>query len=96
MERGIVRIKPVFVGIPDYREVYGSACSVDVEGAARVAEPDEGGLRRRAREMVSRLRDAVKSGFVEVGETLLIKEDVDMRPVASELTCDTDTLLVET
>ena len=39
MKRGIVRIKPVLIGISHYREVHGSVCSADVEGTPTAPPP---------------------------------------------------------
>jgi len=39
-----VRVKPVFVGIPHYREVSGSVCSAEVEGTVKGS--DDGGYCR--------------------------------------------------
>jgi len=36
MNRGVVRIKPVLIGIPNCRKVHGSVCSADVEGTPPV------------------------------------------------------------
>lgn len=40
MERGIVRIKPVLVGIPHYREVYASVCSPDIDPKKAKGTPE--------------------------------------------------------
>jgi len=39
MERGIAQIKPIYIGIRHYRDVYGSVCSADVIGTPPISPP---------------------------------------------------------
>ena len=96
MERGIVRIKPVFVGVAHSREVYGSACSGDVEGTPRVTVPEQEELQQRARELADNFSQRADMDFVQMDEPLLVKEHADLRRLPAELTYDTDALLVGT
>lgn len=96
MERGIVRIKPVFIGIPHYREVYGSVCSADVEGTPPRPAPTDQELEQRARSLVAEFRSGADLDFVEIDDLFIIKEHADVRRLPAELTHDTDALLVGT
>ena len=96
MKRGIVRIKPVFVGISHYREVYGSVCSADVEGTPPMPPQTDAALDERARELARNFVEQVDGDFVEVEQPLVIKEHEDLRRLPAELTYDTDALLVGT
>jgi len=95
MSRGVVRIKPVLIGIPHYREVYGSVCSDDVVGTPPVAAPEEKQLQRRARELADNFLQGMDVSFVRVEEPLVVKGHADLRRLSAELTYDTDALLVE-
>jgi len=55
MQRGIVRIKRVFVGISHYRKVYGSVCSADVKGTPPVPAQSDTELCKRAGEPMTLL-----------------------------------------
>ncbi|MFP4027918.1 MAG: hypothetical protein ACLFWL_09015 [Candidatus Brocadiia bacterium] len=94
MERGTVRIKPVFVGISHYREIYGSVCSADVEGTPPIPEKDETEVENRASELVDNFTDQLDVDFVEIDPPLVVKEHVDLRRLPGELTRDTDAILV--
>jgi len=96
MKRGIVRIKPVFVGISHYREVYGSVCSDDVQGTPPIPAQTDAEFRERARELVSNFDKQVGVDFVQMEQPLVIKEHEDLRRLPAELTHHTDALLVGT
>jgi len=39
LKRGIVKIKPIYIGLYHYRYVYGSVMSPDVIGTPKVSPP---------------------------------------------------------
>jgi len=94
LERGIVKIKPIYVGIYHYRDVYGSVCSADVVGTPPIPPPPNGELAKAGEHMIQKFRDALKVDFVHIEEPLIIKEHKDLRRVPAELTYDVDALLV--
>jgi len=96
MKRGIVRIKPVFVGISHYQDVYGSVCSADVEGTPPVLAPTDAELAESARKLVGIFTAQGNVHFVHVEPPLVIKKHEDLRRLPAELTYDTDALLVRT
>lgn len=94
-KRGIVKIKPVYVGIHHYRDVYGSVCSADVVGTPPIAPPTNEELEKATSGMVSRFKESLGGAdFVEVEKPLIIKEHEDFRKLPAELSYDTDALLV--
>lgn len=93
-DRGTVRIKPVYIGIHHYSDVYGSVCSPDVEGTPLIEAPGADELRDSAQKMVQRFTDSVGVEFVQVDEPFVIQEHRDLRRLHSELTYDVDALLV--
>jgi len=94
MRRGIVRIKPVFIGIPHYREVWGSVCSADVEGTPPRPAPTDEELQQRAGALVADFKSGTDLGFLQVEEPFIVKEHADVRRLPAQLTYDTDALLV--
>lgn len=94
LDRGRVRIKPVYIGLHHYSDVYGSVCSPDVDGTRPIDAPDPQELRDSAQQMVQRFADSVGVGFVQLDEPLVILEQRDLRRLRSELTYDVDALLV--
>ncbi|MFO7898182.1 MAG: hypothetical protein R6V58_03875 [Planctomycetota bacterium] len=94
MERGCVRVQPVYVGISHYREVYGSVCSADVEGTPPIPAPTDGELGRRARELVDHFTEGLELDFVDIREPFLVKEHADLRRLPGIVTRDTDALLI--
>jgi len=90
-DRGMVKIKPVYIGIDHYSDVYGSVCSPDVEGTPPKSPPAAEDIRSSARSMVENFRDSVN---VEVQDPYVIEHHRDLRRFASELTHDVDALLV--
>ncbi len=94
-DRGTVRIKPVYIGIHHYSDVYGSVCSPDVQGAPAIEAPAAEQIRHSAQKMVERFTESLGLGFVQVDEPLVILEHRDLRRLRSELSYDTDALLVQ-
>jgi len=95
MNRGIVRIKPVLIGIPHYREIHGSVCSPDVEGTPPVTAPEQEELQQRARQLANNFSQHTDADFLQIDEPLVVKEHADLRRLSGDLTYDTDALLVE-
>jgi len=95
MNRGVVRIKPVLIGIPHYQEVHGSVCSDDVEGTPPVVAPEQEELQQRARELADNFSQRTDVDFVQMDEPLLVQDHADLRRLSAELTYDTDALLVK-
>jgi len=94
LKRGIVKIKPVYVGIYHYRDVYGSVCSADVVGTPPIPPPTEEGLSKATSGMIDRFKESLgEVDFVEVEKPLIIKEHEDFRKLPAELSYDTDALL---
>lgn len=96
LQRGIVKIKPVYVGIHHYRDVYGSVCSADVTGTPPFPAPTMEELEESTNKMINGFKNSLEVDFVEIEEPLTIKEHMDMRKLPGELTYDTDALLVGT
>jgi len=65
-DRGMVRIKPVYIGIHHYSDVYGSVCSPDVRGTPAIEAPGSEQIRSSARAMVESFEDGTNPEFVEV------------------------------
>ena len=93
-KRGIVRIKPIYIGIGDYRDVYGSVCSADVVGTPKISAPTSKELEEAAKEIIDKFRKNLKVDFVEVEKPLIIKEHQDLRKLPQELNYNIDALLV--
>jgi L-fucose isomerase-like protein len=95
LKRGVVKIKPIYIGLYHYRYVYGSVMSSDVIGTPKVSLPHVEELEKASQEMIKKFKEKIKQlDFVEIGAPLIIKEHKDMRRVPSELTYDVDALLV--
>lgn len=94
--RGTVRIKPVYVGLHHYHDVYGSVCSPDVKGTPPFEAPAAQEIRDAAQSMVDRFADSVDVDFVELDDLLVVEHQRDLRRLRSELTYDVDALLVGT
>ncbi len=94
MDRGIVRIKPVYIGIHHYRHVYGSVCSSDVVGTPPISPPSQTELQASARALVERFKESLEVDFVRLEEPLIISEHSDMRTLPAALNFDVDALLV--
>jgi L-fucose isomerase-like protein len=96
MERGIVKVKPVYVGIHHYRDVYGSVCSADVVGTTPISPPTWEELEASTRAMTGRFEEGVELGFVRLEDPFIIEEHEDLRRLPGELSRDVDALLVGT
>jgi hypothetical protein len=95
LKRGIVKIKPVYIGIRHYRDVYGSVCSSDVAGTPPITPPTMEELEKTANSMIDGLRKNIDSlDFVEIQKPLVVKEHKGLRKLPSELTYDTDAILL--
>ena len=94
MQRGIVRIKPVYIGIYHYQYVYGSVCSPDVKGTPPVKKMSLDELRSRAQRMIESFKRRVKVDFVEIEEPFIIKEHRDFRRLPMSIDYGIDALLV--
>jgi len=94
LQRGIVRIKPVYIGIHHYRDVYGSVCSSDVVGTPPIPAPTSEELSKATQEMISRFKQDLEVDFVKMDEPLVVKEHEDLRRLPAELNYDVDALLV--
>jgi len=58
LKRSVVKIKPVLLGIPHYRYVYGSVCSADVVGTPPITPQGEKELKKKEKLKI------VKMGFI--------------------------------
>ncbi|MEA3402962.1 MAG: hypothetical protein U9R79_17105 [Armatimonadota bacterium] len=92
--RGTVKIKPVYIGIHHYSDVYGSVCSPDVKGTPPIDAPAAEDVRTSAEAMVTSFQESTDVGFVELDDLYVIHEQRDLRGFPSELTHDVDALLV--
>jgi len=95
MKRGTLSIKPVYVGISHYRDVYGSVCSADVEGTPPIEPRNEAELEQDVNRFVGNLRSHPTIGFVQIEAPLVVKEHADLRRLPGAITHDTDALLVK-
>lgn len=96
LKRGIVRIKPIYIGIHHYRYVYGSVCSDDVEETPSIPAPKREELEKATQEMISNFRENLDVDFVKIEDPLVVQEHQDLRKLPRELSYDTDALLVGT
>ena len=81
--RGIVKIKPVYIGITYYFPWSYPNAPLTMQEAEKSAQ-----------EMVERFKENLEVDFVEVEAPLIIKEHADFRKLKAELSYDTDALLV--
>ena len=82
LPRGIVKVKPVYVGVPrNFPWSYPN----------KPASMQE--LETRTREMVDRFKNSLDVGFVKVEPPLIVRENADFRKLKAELSYDTDALL---
>lgn len=91
--RGTVCIKPVYVGISHYRDVYGSVCSADVEGTPPVEPPKEAELEQNSRRLINNFREHAKVDFLHVEDPLIVREHADPHRLSEEMKYSTDALL---
>jgi len=94
LNRGIVRIKPIYLGLYHYNYVYGSVCSPDVIGTPSVTHPTEDELRRDAKKLVEEFKKELNLNFVEIEEPFIIKEQKDFRKLPRVLDYDIDAILI--
>jgi len=94
LKRGIVRIKPIYIGIHHYQYVYGSVCSPDVKGTPPVRHPTIDDLRKRTEAMIKEFEDHVKLDFVQIEEPIIVKSHQDFRRLPRMLDYGIDALLV--
>ncbi|MBD3182417.1 hypothetical protein GF312_09000 [Candidatus Poribacteria bacterium] len=95
LKRGIVRIKPVYIGIRHYRDVYGSVCSSDVVGTPSITPPTMEELEKTTNSMIDELKRNIGDlDFVTINDPLIVKEHADLRKLPSQLTYDTDAILL--
>jgi len=81
--RGIVKIKPVYIGITHYFPWSYPTSPLTMEE-----------LKKRTQEMVDGFKKNLEVDFLEVEDSFIIKEHEDFRKLKEELTYDTDALLV--
>jgi len=81
--RGIVKIKPVYIGITRYFPWSYPTSPLTMQE-----------MENRAQEMVERFKKSLEVDFVKVETPLIIKEHADFRKMKAELSYDTDALLV--
>ena len=92
--RGIVKIKPVYIGLYHYRERYGSVCSPDVKGTPQVPKVELREMMGEAQKLVKRFKEKIRLDFVDVKEPFIISSHRDLRRLPENLTYDDDALLV--
>ncbi|MCD6538470.1 hypothetical protein J7L18_07690 [Candidatus Bathyarchaeota archaeon] len=92
--RGIVKIKPVYIGLYHYRERYGSVCSPDVKGTLQVPKIGLQEIREETQKLIKEFKERIRLDFVEVKEPFIISNQRDLRRLPGILTYDDDALLV--
>ena len=93
-KRGIVKIKPIFIGLYHYEYSYGSVCSPDIKGTPQIPQFLGEELLKRAKTMIEDFKRNIGLDFVEVEDPFIVRKQSDLRRFPSELTYDTDALLV--
>jgi len=83
LKRGIVKVKPVYIGICRY-----------FPWSHPTSPPTMEGLSQRTQGMIDEFSKRLDVDFVEVQQPLIIKEHEDFRKLKAELSYDTDALLV--
>lgn len=94
LKRGNIKIKPIYLGIHHYSDVYGSVCSEDVIGTPPISPLKTEKLEKVTKEIIKRFEKSLMVDFVKIEKPLIIKEHKDLRKLALELNYDTDALLV--
>ncbi|MEA3345196.1 MAG: hypothetical protein U9Q78_02955, partial [Chloroflexota bacterium] len=94
MQRGIVKIKPIYIGVHHYRDVYGSVCSADVVGTPPIPSPTREELEASTQAMMERFEENLEVDFVHLEDPLIIEEHEDLRRLPTKLSYDVDALLV--
>ncbi len=90
--RGTVRIKPISIAIPHYREVYGSVCSADVEGTPPIPQRNPATFDIQIGSAAAGL---AKYDFVDIEAPLVVMEHEDLRRIPAAVSLDTDALYVQ-
>ena len=93
-ERGIIKIKPIFIGIYHYNINYGSVCSPDKKGTPPVKEISYEDLEEKAKKMIDYFESKLEGNFVRIEEPYIISKHVDLRFLAKHLTYDVDAFLI--
>ncbi len=93
-KRGIVKIKPVYVGLHHYTDVYGSVCSADVSGTPNFPGITREEAEESSKRMVQDFEEEINVDFVEIEEPLVVIEHGHMRSLRKQISLDTDALLV--
>ena len=98
LKRGIVKIKPVYLGIYHYRDLStsGSVCLDGVIGTPQIPTPTSEELSSATSGMINRFKESLEVDFLEIEEPLIVKEIEDLRKLPKELSYDIDALLVGT
>ena len=94
LDRGVVRIKPIYLGLYHYNYVYGSVCSPDVAGTPPVSPLTEEELKRNAEVLVEEFKKNLKLDFVKIEEPFIVKEQRDLRKIPKVLDYDIDAILL--
>ena len=92
--RGIVKIKPVYIGLYHYRERYGSVCSPDVKGTPQIPKIRLQEITEEAQKLIKRFKEKIKLDFVDIKEPFIISSHKDLRRLPEILTYDDDALFI--
>ncbi|RLI39383.1 hypothetical protein DRO64_10600, partial [Candidatus Bathyarchaeota archaeon] len=92
--RGIVKIKPVYIGLYHYRERYGSVCSPDVKGTPQIPKIRLQEITEEAQKLIKRFKEKIKLDFVDIKEPFIISSHEDLRRLPEILTYDDDALFI--
>ncbi len=93
-ERGIIKIKPIFIGIYHYNLNYGSVCSPDIKGTPPLKKLDYGEIKEKANNMVKNFVNNLDLDFVEVESPYIIYTHRDIRLLPKHITYDIDAFLI--
>src|SRR6056297_63001 len=89
-QRGIVRIKPIQIGLHHYTDVNGSVCSADVEGTPKFERPT---LISQDFQIAARAAKYRKYDFIEMEPPLTVYDQNDMLRIPEVISLDTDAIL---
>ncbi len=89
-QRGIVRIKPIQIGLHHYTDVHGSVCSADVEGTPKFERPT---LISQDFQIAARAAKYRKYDFIEMEPPLTVYDQNDMLRIPEVISLDTDAIL---
>ena len=93
-ERGIIKIKPIFIGIYHYNFNYGSVCSPDIEGTPPLKKSSYEEIKEKADKMVKYFVKNLNLDFVKIDTPYIIYNHRDLRLLPRHLTYDIDAFLV--